>query len=187
MEACPIYIDSLGRGIPVNDFITPSNPAVIEVAKQLEGQNPFAAGLGFITQNIRYETDRRQFAALERWAYPAETLQSRKGDCEDMSFLLASILLAMDVPAPTVGVELGHFKGNGHAWVWVKDYYDREHILETTNAVAPRHYVNIMPKSGVGSEDYTPELRIHQTGCVRLGPQTLYNAVQLRYPKDGDE
>lgn len=186
MTNCPIYTDSLGREIPVNNFITPSNPAVIEVAKQLQGQNPFIAGLGWVAENIKYETDRNQFATLERWAYPAETLQSRIGDCEDMSFLLASIIIALDVPAPTVGVELGHFKRDGHAWVWVKDRYDREHILETTAEMKPTSHINLIPKGGLVSENYTPELRIHQTGCVILRPRTVYTRAIIREAKGGD-
>jgi hypothetical protein len=41
----------------------------------------------WINRNIKYTTDEVQYGYLDYWATPEETLQSRKGDCEDMALL----------------------------------------------------------------------------------------------------
>jgi hypothetical protein len=42
-----------------------------------------------VVNNIAYELDPKEY-----WKYPAETIKDRCGDCEDMAFLLASMLMS---------------------------------------------------------------------------------------------
>lgn len=59
----------------------------------------------------------------DKWQFPQETLQLGHGDCEDKSFLCASLLLAAGIPAARVRVVVGVLvsdvqspRNQGHAW-----------------------------------------------------------------------
>lgn len=115
------YVD--GReGLNPNDFIRPQDPAVqavaAEIMRKLEGEdspgNRLREAYNFVTLNIQYVTDISQYGYEEVWALPDETLRRGMGDCEDLSFLLCSLLRALDVQASVV---FGVYKGGGHAWV----------------------------------------------------------------------
>jgi hypothetical protein len=90
----------------------------------------------FVVEHIRYT---RENHSHDFWQFPPETLQLKTGDCEDKSFLCASLLLAAGIPADRVRVaigvlarpgarpgspseahcveaRLGHYSGEGHAW-----------------------------------------------------------------------
>lgn len=184
MTQCPVYVTSTGKEIPVNDFIQPQAPAVLEAVMNLKGDNPFEACLGFVCREIQYQTDNYQYGARERWAYPTETLFSRRGDCEDKSFLLASMLLALNIPPETVAVELGKHKGQGHAWVAIQDYWGKTYVLETTANVPPVVYVNILPRPGAAANAYEPCLVVRLTGCDVIGKPGFYDKHVIKYPKD---
>jgi len=186
MTKCPVYVTASGKEIPVNNFIQPKAPAVIEVVMNLKGDNPFEACLGFVCREIHYQTDTFQYGVRERWAYPTETLQTRCGDCEDKSFLLASMLLALNVPGETVAVELGKHKGQGHAWVVIQDLWGKEYVLETTASTPPVAFVNILPRPGAAANAYFPSIRIHATKCDVIGKPELYGKHIIRLMKDGD-
>jgi hypothetical protein len=52
--------------------------------------------LNFVQQEIDYEFDNVTKGEEEYWRYPVETLVDRKGDCEDSTVLLASIMENMN-------------------------------------------------------------------------------------------
>ncbi len=90
----------------------------------------------YVYNNVEYDLS-------EKWKSPRETINSRKGDCEDVTFLIASML-------PNVGVEksyvvLGSLKINGekeyHTWNKVGDM-----VIDGTGG-----------KDAVKSQTYTPE------------------------------
>ena len=68
----------------------------------------------------------------ELWQYPQETFQKKAGSCYDLSFALASLLIARGVSPDNVRVKLGQdTEGGNHAWVDVRhkgDWY----LLETS-------------------------------------------------------
>jgi hypothetical protein len=83
-------------------FVTVDDPAVTEVASQLDG---LAVNLGFtplekanfllsFVQSIDYSFDNVSAGANEYWRFPLETLYDQTGDCEDTSILYASIMEA---------------------------------------------------------------------------------------------
>jgi len=115
------YVDGR-RGLNPADFITPQDPQVQAVAQaiveKLGSEDDPAARLreayNYVSANTRYVTDVKQFGYEEVWAMPDEVLKRGLGDCEDLSFLLCSILQALGVRARVV---FGTWQGQGHAWV----------------------------------------------------------------------
>ena len=80
----------------VNGFITPINPEVRSVVGEIAQEHPgeynviqICALYDWMEYNINYINDPR---GSDYWTLPEETLNSRAGDCEDQSFLLASLI-----------------------------------------------------------------------------------------------
>ena len=83
----------------------------------------------------------------DAWLYPDETLTQGGGDCEDLAFLLAALLLAAGISRYCVRVALGslHIRlANGklqthdHCWVMYQDESAAWEILEPMTAVVSR-------------------------------------------------
>jgi hypothetical protein len=81
-------------------------------------------GLLWVIDNIKYISDSSTdtYKVNEYWAYSYQTLKHKKGDCEDMSILLANILLKSGVPYWKVRLSAGNVDdglGNsgGHCFV----------------------------------------------------------------------
>ena len=53
----------------------------------------------WVIKNINYKSDIKQFNMMERWTLPTETLQRRRGDCEDGSILLIALAATAGVPS----------------------------------------------------------------------------------------
>lgn len=134
-----------GEEWDVRQFVTPNAPGVARVEAQLPaGEREFvAAAWRWVAENIRYPEGppdvedehyfaafrgrtRRRYRVYDYWSFPAETLATGVGDCEDASFLLASILRRR-LPDTRVFVTVGLFDNYGHAWVTVDGL-----VLETT-------------------------------------------------------
>lgn len=58
----------------------------------------------FVVEHVRYARDSH---SDDFWQFPPETLHLKTGDCEDKSFLCASLLLAAGIPAERVRVVIG--------------------------------------------------------------------------------
>jgi transglutaminase-like putative cysteine protease len=57
-------------------------------------------------RSIRYtRTTSRDY---DTWLFPDETLALKRGDCEDISFLIASLLIASGISPYTVRVAIGY-------------------------------------------------------------------------------
>lgn len=94
-------------------LITHEDEFVVNIARQQCGMN-FYGVLNYIIQ-IPYVADP---AIYDYWQFPRETIIRRCGDCEDQSFLLASLLIAIGIKARVVlGVVGGPDGQYGHAWV----------------------------------------------------------------------
>ncbi len=97
-------------GLNPADFITPEDPMVQAVAVEIirtlgKDDTPVSRLRGaynYVTLNIRYVTDIREFGYEEVWQKHSSTLKRGLGDCEDLSFLMCSILLALGVRARVV-------------------------------------------------------------------------------------
>jgi hypothetical protein len=169
-----------GRYLNPNDFITPNDPAVQVVAAgivtSLGGADSPSTRLreayNYVALNIKYITDKAHYGYPEVWAMPSETLKRGLGDCEDSSFLLCSLLLALEVPAHVV---FGVYKGEGHAWVEA-GFNGIGGILETTGDqpfigfADPSAYGAEQTVGDFGPQDPTMDLVIHiAPGLILFG------------------
>ncbi len=92
-------------------FIEPDDRYVQQIASEIEalGDSDYqraSYALSFV-QSLHYYSDEQLYGQDEFWAYPIETLYQHGGDCEDLSVLLCSILLAMDIECVLLDFE-GH-------------------------------------------------------------------------------
>ncbi|MFH1122405.1 MAG: transglutaminase-like domain-containing protein, partial [Pseudomonadota bacterium] len=93
----------------------------------------------WVMRNIKYRSDKKQFNMDERWTLPMETLQRKKGDCEDGSILIMSLAVTAGVPVERLRLYAPIALPNGwHAsvayqresddeWVWVEWTVSRAH------------------------------------------------------------
>ncbi|MFC1534854.1 transglutaminase domain-containing protein [Thermodesulfobacteriota bacterium] len=93
----------------------------------------------WVMRNIKYRSDKKQFNMNERWTLPMETLQRKKGDCEDGSILIMSLTVTAGVPierlrlyAPIALPNWWHAcvayqRESDNEWVWVEWTVSRGH------------------------------------------------------------
>ena len=98
--------------------------------------------LDWVFTNIAYQEDETNYVVAEAWANPEQTLNQGSGDCEDMAFLLASLLKWHTDEVDAGGGDLVYAKcgfllppdGGFHAWVF---WYDASavdwHQLDPTS------------------------------------------------------
>ena len=81
----------------------------------------------------------------DAWLFPDETLEQGGGDCEDLAFLLAALLMAAGVTGYCLRVALGTLRirlprgqvqNSDHCWVMYQNESGRWEILEPMSAVA---------------------------------------------------
>ncbi len=123
----------------VTNFITTTDSIVIDVAGQLSeiandagmsSHQLLSMTLAFV-QYITYSDDASTYGTDEYWAYPVETLYHETGDCEDKSFLYATLVEAMNMDAvvliysdhAAVGVDDSGASGTYYLHDNVKYYY----------------------------------------------------------------
>jgi len=73
--------------------------------------------LNYVINNITYTPDKSQFTINEEWLFAYETLELRKGDCEDGAILIANLMIRAGIPKWRIRLNAGNVKGGGHAWV----------------------------------------------------------------------
>lgn len=92
----------------------------------------------FVARNISYTHDSERRGGTSSWLSPRELCTLGKGDCEDSSFLLASLLVACGISPFCVRVVIGEISDeNGrllgsHCWPMYKSESGRWCILEST-------------------------------------------------------
>ncbi len=86
----------------------------------------------WVSKNIKYRSDKKQFNMAERWTLPMETLQRRKGDCEDGAILLVDLAVTAGVPEERLRVyapiatesglhaSVAYQRESDDTWVWVE-------------------------------------------------------------------
>jgi hypothetical protein len=99
----------------------------------------------WIRDNIDYHSDNKQFNMNERWTMPMETLQRRKGDCEDGATLIMSFAVTAGIPedrirlyAPIVTskgfhASVAYKRESDNEWVWVEWTTRKAHSLGNIN------------------------------------------------------
>jgi len=160
----------------LNTFITPNEQVVKETAEYIIGglirdsvEDRVAAAFNFVAVNIVYTSDRKQFGKNDFWQYSRETLgqvftdgtvAKMYGDCEDSSFLLASLLIASGVPTKNVRVGISTV----HAWVEVK-LGGIWYLFETTDDKEMTGFITAKSIVGKGYV-YDVQVYVYQGGCV---------------------
>jgi len=103
-------------------FVTVNNSVIQEVAAELESMAD-ARGYDIVetadfvlafVQGLEYTEDDVTAGADEYFRFPVETLYDEQGDCEDTTFLYASLMEAMGYDAVLLFIDLGSV---GHAMV----------------------------------------------------------------------
>lgn len=104
-----------------NVLITPDNPAVVRYAKKLglDRKRNIDNPVEYLWQSVYDDID---YKLTWEWSTPENTLFVGFGDCEDLSFLLSSLLPYLD--KNKFKFVLGYLKGNGfgeqeHVWLEV--------------------------------------------------------------------
>ena len=92
----------------------------------------------YVAKKIEYVYDKKAHGMPDFWFFPEETLSLGKGDCEDSTFLLCSLLLASGISPFCVRAELGRVYDEngdllgGHAWPVYLDELGKWRLLEST-------------------------------------------------------
>jgi len=79
--------------------------------------------LKWVIENIKYTPDKTKYGLDEYWAFGYETLNSKKGDCEDGAILLYDLLRYNKIPSWKIRVSAGYVINpvtkikEGHAYV----------------------------------------------------------------------
>lgn len=118
-------------GVDVRNFINPYDSQVKEIVKKInpKGTDDQKAVkcLNWVINNISYKSDKKRHGLPEFWQFAFETLNFRKGDCEDGAILLANIMLQAGIPHWKIRLTAGYVKTStgkgGHAYV---TYYSEE-------------------------------------------------------------
>lgn len=155
----------------IKEFITPYNKSVQYLAKELlmsMGENgdlktKIEVAYNWVAVKVRYETDKLRWGVQEYWQTPEQTLTSVNGqlfgDCEDTSFLLVSLLIAMGIPKDSVRVAIS----NSHAWVEAK-IDNSWYAFETTSDEPLTHF--ILAKDIYKEADYyKPKIYVYMDRC----------------------
>ena len=87
----------------------------------------------WVRDNVKYYSDNKQFNMNERWTLPMETLQRKKGDCEDGAILIMSFAVTAGVPSDRLRLyapialpggelhaSLAYQREFDDRWVWVE-------------------------------------------------------------------
>jgi len=120
-----------GRLYSIKALVQPQSPVVRRVAEVLYRANDFVvAAWDFVHSFTEYKREAGDF-----WAMPEEMLTARKGDCDDSSILLCSILRCY-IPADSVYCAVGTWRNGGssegHMWVVMEGDDGEDRILEST-------------------------------------------------------
>lgn len=128
-------------GIDVRNFFNTNDSMVKSLVKGLNldsktDDEKAVICLNWIVKNITYQSDTTRTGFTEYWQFPYETLFWKKGDCEDMSILLANMLIATGIPSWKIRINAGQVddgKGNlgGHCFlVYYSESEDRWVLLD---------------------------------------------------------
>ncbi len=146
----------------------------------------------YVAESVEYVADKQACGMDDFWLFPEETLMLHKGDCEDSSFLLATLLLASGISEHCVRVVLGKVVSgdgiSGHAWVVYQNEEGVWCLLESTlNSVPPR-LMPVDPFTVPGIQcQYQPQFCLNASHLWRISSVKVQMAdyLKLRETKVG--
>lgn len=128
----------------------------------------------YVAESIAYVTDKDAQGIDDFWQFPEETLILRKGDCEDSSFLLATLLLASGISDHCVRVVLGKVTSPdgviGHAWVVYQNESGVWCLFESTLDSVPSNLIpaDTLTQPG-GQYQYQPQFCLNDAHLWSVG------------------
>lgn len=151
-------------------FITPDDPEISVRVQEITGGysaeelwRDYGSLFRWVMMNIEYSQDsptpllpESVYGTLEWrgdfWRMPAETIRDGTGDCEDISLLLASMLLNYNqrrFPIWLVGVKSAGFQPRAHVAVAIPSANNQLTIFD----IASHYYTPFLTIGGIGSQD----------------------------------
>ena len=97
----------------------------------------------WVMENIQYQSDKKQFNMNDRWTLPWETLQRKRGDCEDGAILLIALAVTAGIPEDRLRLyapiamsrgwhaAVAYQRESDNEWVWI------EWTLKETDNLGP--------------------------------------------------
>ncbi len=175
-------------------FSTPENEVIRRCLQEIglpEARVPGAFDLRawkiwkYVAESIAYVIDKNSEGIEDFWQFPEETLMLRKGDCEDASFLLATLLLASGISNHCVRVVLGKVVSTdatiGHAWVVYQNENGVWCLFESTLDSVPE---NLIPADSLaqpgGQYQYQPQFSLNDVHLWSVGPIQTQMADYLK-------
>lgn len=141
-----------------------------------------------VARTVTYQGDRKRKGKRDHrdvWLFPSEVLALGRGDCEDASFLLASLLLGSGISPFNVRVVLGHLVDpegrplGDHCWPMYKNELGEWCILEATRERAAWRLIRADDLAESGEIAYEPHFCFnnHHLWSVRH-ERTHYRDIQ---------
>lgn len=139
----------------------------------------------FVARSVQYVTDKQLCGLEDFWLFPEETLMLHKGDCEDTSFLLATLLLAGGISEHCVRVVLGKVSSPdgayGHAWVVYQNEAGIWCLLESTLDTVPTQLTPADPFTQPGNQYlYQPQFCLNASHLWSMTPVKAQMADYLK-------
>ena len=104
-------------------FITPNDPSVIDLRDEILKDSiailtpDWMKFRDWVGSKIEYKSDLEIHDEREYWQFSNETIKLERGDCEDFSILLCSLLRSNGWKTDSVYVVVGEQNNQYHAWV----------------------------------------------------------------------
>jgi len=129
----------------------------------------------YVAEVVEYVEDKKACGIDDFWQFPEETLTLKKGDCEDSSFLLATLLIAAGISEQCVRVVLGNVTTDtgsfGHAWVVYHNESGTWCLLEATLDSVPESLVPADSRCMRGTENqYQPQFCLNSSHLWQISP-----------------
>ena len=159
----------LGNGEDGENFITPNEPLVSSITRQIAGTysqdinevwRDYQRLYQWVVDNIIYNYDTnlpllpstldgRLSWTQEYWKMPEETLNDKNGDCEDMAGLLTSMILSYNNHQYSIWVVIIHNNDSGHVGVVMPVEGDKLCILDPAGNYFTGYYDNWLQSEDV--------------------------------------
>ncbi len=137
----------------------------------------------YVIDSVNYREDCASQRAADFWQFPAETLALGSGDCEDCTFLLATLLLSAGISPFCVRVIFGILvetdgSRREHCWPIYKDEKGAWRILESTLDRPERDWPLADKLARIDSSPrYHPDICLNQHHVWVIGRRRIKDAA----------
>jgi len=139
----------------------------------------------YVTESLKYVPDKEAEGLGSYWLFPEETLTLGKGDSEDLSFLMVSLMIASGISEQCVRVVLGRIVSKegsfGHAWAVYQSEEGKWCLLEPTQKSLPPTLVSADSLARDGSErQYQPQFCLNASHLWWISSAKVHIADYLK-------